>query len=679
MAARKIFDMKALAVSLMTLTICWMGLDLGKAQATTVPGDLDKTFGGTGWVASAPPPQSTNEAYAVAVQADGKIVAAGARFDGNNPKTLVAVRFLSNGTVDSSFGSGGVVDLLAGTATEGYSVAVQPWDQKIVVAGTAYSNGKSNFFAARLCTNGSLDNGTNCGSGGFGSGGSITLPALQAGAAYESGTGGVVVQPDHKFLILGNSKSSTGFHRTSLAVARLCENGAWDNGVNCGAGGFGGGKGFVLTPSPVSASNFAYDKSLALQPDGKIIAAGTDSSTGISTGQFLLVRYCSNGTLDNGTNCGTGGFGSGGFVTTAIPGGAGNDWSSGVVLQSDGKIVVAGSSGSSALSAGYVVALVRYCANGELDDAINCGGTGFGSGGISTLTAYGAGSYVNGLVLQPDGKLIVLGSNIAPPYPPSSAILLRYTTGGFLDTTFGNDGGSLTLFQSGSEVFNFLNAGAMQADGKIVVAGRISDNTSGNEQFLVARYLGDGPFMINATVKYDTGGKISCTPANPVIFGDQVDCTMEPSFLSPGYYHITDVSAGPSGAAVSVGPTTKYTFSDVFEDKDIQVTYAKTDIWLYRKDIIPPFSFWNLLATDHTIADALLDVALWHKDTNTIRMPTGAYAESGGVFCYETLNTILSGGWNSETSRDASPMSTVAGPLTITNSCSLTIDGITVE
>ena len=667
MTARRISGAKVIVVVFMVLMMLGVSLDAGVAQATTGPGDLDTTFGGTGWSASSPSASYVNEARAVAVQADGKIVAVGSTNSDYLASHLTVVRYLSNGALDSSFGSGGVVDLLIGTYTEGGSVAIQPWDQKIVVAGQAGSGGKTHFFAARLCTNGTLDNGANCGSGGFGSGGSFILPTMQAGALNEYGGMSAIVQPDHKILISGESQNSSGGY--SFAVARLCDSGALDNGVNCGAGGFGGSNGFVLTPSP-TFNHWAYGCSLGLQTDGKIVAVGFDNY-GSLNGTFLLVRYCPNGSLDNGTNCGSGGFGSGGFVTTSIPGGNGNDTPAGVVIQGDGKIVVAGNSDSAALTTGYRVALVRYCPNGQLDNGTTCGSGGFGAGGISTITAYEVGSRVNGLILQPDGKLIVLGANYYAPFPPTHAMLLRFTTGGVPDTSFSTDGGVLTLFLSGSGKINFLNAGAMQADGKIVVVGRISDNDTETEQFLVARYLGDGPFNINATVFLNTGGTISCTPSNPVAYGSQVVCTMTPFFSSPDYYHIADVSAGPSGEAASVGPTTNYTFSQVYGDKDIRVVFAKTDLRLYDGNS------WR--ATDHTIADALLDVYLHQQDTDTIRMPTGAYAESGGVYCYEPIGITLSGGWASETLRDSSPMSAVKGPLTIISSCSLIIDGIAIE
>lgn len=633
------------------------------ATALAAPGVLDTAFGGSGWVASVPPPQPGNEANAVAVQSDGKIVAIG-HYGSWPTYHLLVVRYLSTGAPDSSFGSGGVVDLLIGDSSKGLSIVIQPWDQKIVVAGTATAAGVNGLFAARLCTNGLPDNGTNCGSGGFGTGGSIFLPAWEYWTA-------VAVQPDHKLLITASTRSATGLHRHVFGVARLCENGALDNGVNCGSGGFGGGSGFVLTPSPVSADHFAYSHGLLVQPDGKIIAVGADSSNGTSSYQFLMVRYCQNGTLDDGANCGAGGFGSGGSVTTAIPGSNGYDWLSSAVLQDDGKIVAAGESGSSGLSPGARVALVRYCPNGQLDNFINCGTDGFGSGGISTLTAYGVGSYVSGLMLQPDGKPIVVGSNYYPPYPPSSSMLLRFTTAGFLDASFGSGGGALTLFESGSSTFNFLNAGAMQEDGRIVVAGRISDDSSGTEKFLVARYTGDGPFTVNATVLYDTGGTISCTPSNPVAYGSQVVCDMAPLQSFPNYYHIKDIYAGPAGAAVQAGPKTRYTFPKVYGNKDIEVEFASSTVWLYKNNS------WQ--ADDYTIAGALFDTAI--LNTDTIKVQYGAFVESGGVTCDNIGSVIprLSGGWNTGTVRSSLAMSSVRGPFTIRDSCALTIDGIKVE
>lgn len=187
-----------------------------------------------------------------------------------------------------------------------------------------------------------------------------------------------------------------------------------------------------------------------------------------------------------------------------------------------------------------------------------------------------------------------------------------------------------------------------------------------------AAYVFVKEYNVNATVLYGTGGVISCSP-NPVPEGEDSVCAMTPTNVDPNYYHISDVTAGPEGAAGSVGPASRYTFKNVAGNKDIQVTFVTSNIWLYNNA--------SYQATEHTIGGALVAAWLNYQDTNTLRIKTGAYSEPGGVICLAVGNVTpkLSGGWNTETTRSTYSMSAIAGPLKITGSCALIIDRITVE
>jgi len=196
-----------------------------------------------------------------------------------------------------------------------------------------------------------------------------------------------------------------------------------------------------------------WGRSVALQSDGKIVVAGR-SATG-STYSFALVRYNPDGSLDTS-------FDGDGKVTTAV-GSSSQGYS--VVVQSDGKIVVAGESD-------YNVALVRYNPDGSLNASFGVGGmvtTDLGSSGSS-------GDYGYSVVLQSDGKIVVSGmSNY-------NFAVVRYNPEGSLDTTFAGDGKATTDFGSNDMGLSV----ALQYDGKIVVAG-----LSGGV-FAVARYNVDG-------------------------------------------------------------------------------------------------------------------------------------------------------------------------------------------
>ncbi len=192
---------------------------------------------------------------------------------------------------------------------------------------------------------------------------------------------------------------------------------------------------------------------LASQFDGKIVLVGE------AAGKFALARYDSGGALDDG-------FGTGGIVTTAIS--SGYDEARGVAVQPDGKIVVTGPAGVHRPD----FALARYDSGGALDDT-------FGTGGIVTTNIGPGYDIANGVVIQPDGKIIVVGSS--GTYHPAFAIA-RYEPDGSLDPSFGMDGVVVTRFG----VWGAARAVALQSNGRPVLVGT---NGAG---FAIARYLPDG-------------------------------------------------------------------------------------------------------------------------------------------------------------------------------------------
>jgi uncharacterized delta-60 repeat protein len=328
-------------------------------------GTLDNTFG-TGGKTTIDVPAST-----VAIQMDGKIVTAGTVV---NPSTSIAdfalARYNPNGTLDTSFGAGGKVTTdFSGVSANAYSIALQR-DGKIVVAGVANIDGGEDFALARYNPNGSPDLG-------FGTDGKVTTDfgLAEQGFSYTE-WGSVAIQGDGKIVVAGRAYiSSTGF---DLALARYNPNGTLDTSFGTG--------GKVTTDF---GTNYDGAFSLALQQDGKIIVAGQAVGRALD---FLLVRYNTNGTLDNT-------FGTGGKVLTDF---AGSDAAFSVAIRSDGKIVAAGR--SFVFSTGnYDFAVARYNSNGTLD-------TSFGTGGKVTTDFLGDDDNAFTVVVQPDGKAVVAGS-----------------------------------------------------------------------------------------------------------------------------------------------------------------------------------------------------------------------------------------------------------------------------
>ncbi|MCP4165513.1 MAG: hypothetical protein GY759_06420, partial [Chloroflexi bacterium] len=189
---------------------------------------------------------------------------------------------------------------------------------------------------------------------------------------------------------------------------------------------------------------------------------------GKSDNDVALARYNADGSLDTT-------FGSGGILTTDF--GSGSDNGQSVTVQSDDKILVAGYSWN---GSDDDFALTRYNANGSLD-------TTFGSGGILT-TDFGSGSD-NGqsVTVQSDGKILVAGYSWNGGN--TDFALTRYNTDGSLDTTFDGDGILTTGVRTGGD---FGHSVTVQSDGKILVAGHSWNRISKDFDFALTRYNANG-------------------------------------------------------------------------------------------------------------------------------------------------------------------------------------------
>ena len=289
-------------------------------------GSLDNTFGVGGMLTTAIG-ATADIGYSVTVQSDGKILVAGYSVDGLD-KDFALVRYDSDGTLDTSFSVDGKLTTDFGSNEDiGYSVTVQT-DGKILVAGESKNGSFSDFALARYNSDGSLDNT-------FGVGGMLTTAI---GSGPEIGQS-VTVQPDGKILVAGRSYNGSDL---DFALVRYNSDGSLDTSFN--------GDGMLTTDF---GSGIDVGFSVTLQTDGKILVAGY-SSNGANT-DFSLARYNSDGSLDTS-------FDGDGILTTAI--GSGDDAGLSVILQPDGKILVAGQSDN---GSNLDIGLVRYNTDGSLD------------------------------------------------------------------------------------------------------------------------------------------------------------------------------------------------------------------------------------------------------------------------------------------------------------------------
>jgi uncharacterized delta-60 repeat protein len=400
------------------------------AQGLGAIGGLDPTFSGDGKVrtdfAAGP-----DVAVGVAVQpADGRIVAAGWTVSSGGRFALT--RYGPGGGLDSSFGAGGkVATNFTGRFDAAFDVAVRAADGKIVAVGRAAGVG-GRFAVARYTSNGSLDPT-------FGGEGKVTTN-FSAGDDFAFG---VAVQPDGKIVAIGRAGGLGG----RFAAARYRDNGSLDPGF--------GGDGKTTT-------NFTRgdDRAdlLAVQADGRIVAAGTAGYSG-GNARFALVRYRADGRLDPS-------FGGDGRVTTNFA--PGFDGAFAVAVQpADQKIVAAG-------QVGGMLGLARYRTGGGLDPSF-----GGGDGKVTTNFTRGL-DYADDVELDTGGRIVAGGSANFFGSDPRFAVA-RYEADGSLDPSFGGDGRVMTNFTSGRD---WAFALALQpADGRIVAAGRARGG------FALARYL----------------------------------------------------------------------------------------------------------------------------------------------------------------------------------------------
>ncbi|MFM8415828.1 MAG: delta-60 repeat domain-containing protein, partial [Planctomycetota bacterium] len=223
---------------------------------------------------------------------------------------------------------------------------------------------------------------------------------------------------------------------------------------------------------------------VAIQPDGKIVAAGTSGNG--PAADFVVARYDAQGNLDAT-------FGTGGLVFTDFGGGMSQDQASSVLLQPDGKIVVAGYTvlgGTGPLQ----FAMARYDTSGTLDPT-------FGTGGLVVTPVQVTDAAINSIALQADGRIVAAGTSRSGD---QNFALARYTPAGVLDTTFDpveNDG-VVTIDLGGDEVGRGV---ALLADGRILVAGYKND--AGGNTGILMRLNGDG--SLEGT--FGTGGIASTT------------------------------------------------------------------------------------------------------------------------------------------------------------------------
>ncbi len=322
----------------------------------------------------------------------------------------------------------------------------------------------------------------------FGSGGMVMTDFAHS---TDIGTA-VAIQRDGKLVVVGTTYNQNDFSDEDFAVTRYNTDGTVD--ITFGRGGK------VRTDFPGLA---AEPSSVVIQPDGKIVVAGGAFPLFVFLGDFKVVRYNPDGSLDRS-------FGNGGIVTTSFPGQG--SYALSVALQTDGKIVAVGTDYvdfSSEDNSNTDFALARYNPDGTPDMT-------FGDDGQVTTDFDGFNDDAFSILVQSDGKLVAVGSakNPANFYDFAAA---RYLSDGTIDTSFGVAGKVRTDF--GDHNFDQARSAVLQRDGKIVAAGFAISHNGGVENFAVARYDSNGvldpSFSDDGMTQIDFGS--CCQSANKVL------------------------------------------------------------------------------------------------------------------------------------------------------------------
>ncbi len=454
-------------LKILSVTLLLSTLLLQKNNIYAQDGSLDITFGNNGIVKSnigSP----YDEISSIAIQSDGKIVVVG-KSNLNTYSDITIARYLINGTLDNNFGNNGSTTFSYSSLDDyGVGIVIQN-DGKMLIAGTTYDSTKGNQSAIliRYNNNGTLDNT-------FGNNGFVVTSINN----YNNICTSIALQSDGNILLGGYTETCAGGYTQEMFVIRYQNNGTLD---------------LTFNSNGIALSNYnafgVKGSSIVIQSDDKIIIGGNSVSN--SNVNFAITRFNTNGSLDNT-------FSHDGMDTIFIGGTI--DYGTKVALQNDGQIVLAGYSHN---GSNTDFALVRYNIHGIIDSS-------FGNKGIVTTDISNQNNTLLSLAIQNDNKIIAAGfSYNGHDY---DFTLARYNNNGTLDNSFDSDG-ILTTDVEGQN--DFCSTIALQADGKIVVAG--STKTQTNTDFVLIRYLNTDPSNINEHNDQTLIAEIFPNPVNNII------------------------------------------------------------------------------------------------------------------------------------------------------------------
>lgn len=357
-------------------------------------------------------------AVGMVVQPDGEYVLTGP-VEGNNRFDIGLARYRPDGTLDPTFGNGGIVVPNLGADSQFPSDLVLDSNGRIIVVGNVSSGGSSDVSVTRLNSDGSLDNS-------FGTNGTVRIDINT-----EEGGNAVAIQSTGKIVVAG----ITNVQSVSRALLlRLNTDGSLDNSF--------GNNGIVVDPS-----NVDHDlRSLVVDPNDRLLVGGYVLNG--NQYDFLAARFSASGAIDNS-------FGSGGRTTVAF--GQMSTIAKSLLLQPDGRIVIMG---STTYEMPNLLTAARLLADGSID-------TSFGNNGTTMTTFGGTDHSLGSAHLRTDGRIVAFGA-IQQPGSDYGFLIAQYLPDGSLDQSFDGDG---HIVLQPDVIHDFAFDGTVLSDGRIVVAG----------------------------------------------------------------------------------------------------------------------------------------------------------------------------------------------------------------
>jgi uncharacterized delta-60 repeat protein len=449
-----------------------VGLQLALSGALSAqPGTLDPDFNGAGYVVT--PVNNGDNAQKILVQPDQKVLTVGMSFDATFTSRAQVFRYLPDGTLDTDFGTDGGFTYTLDFEANLYSAALTS-EGKIVLVGSTTDYQTYRVLLIRLNADGTLDND-------FGTGGVVAQAVTEVSAFGEDKGFDLTLDADGNILVAGTSFSADYVDRP--VVLRFTPAGALDTSF--------GTNGVATIPVGEYRCDF---KAIAVQPDGKIVAAGTYGS-GLQWWVFLLARFEADGSLDSG-------FGTNGVVQYNY--GNVDDEAEDLALLPDGSILVAGFTATQSFN--YSALLMKFTPEGILDAT-------FSEDGI-VEEDLGQYDYAAMVEVQTDGRVVMAGTSGEGPPNAFDMAVWKYNADGSRDLSFGNGGVAQPVLPGYSAMIYGMD---LQADGNIVIGGQARTPENQNH-FLTARLRND---LVSGVEANAATGKEVLFP-NPAVAGTSV-------------------------------------------------------------------------------------------------------------------------------------------------------------